>query len=94
MNTEESRTVEASSLYIAQLKSQAGNCSPEKKAATKDALKHFNVICQMIHLIYARGLSEWKRERGWLTDTCLDGQDTFVRLLDQLGINLLLAVLI
>lgn len=41
-----------------------------------------------------RGLSEWKRERGWLTDTCLDGQDTFVRLLDQLGINLLLAELI
>ena len=35
---------------------------------------------------YYRGLSEWKNERGYLTDTCLDGQDTFVRLLDLLEI--------
>jgi hypothetical protein len=28
-----------------------------------------------------RGLSEWETEKGWLTDTCLDGQDTFKRLL-------------
>ena len=28
-----------------------------------------------------RGLSEWDNEKGWLTDTCLDGQDTFRRLL-------------
>ena len=31
-------------------------------------------------------LSEWRNEKGWLTDTCLDGQDTFVRLLDMLEI--------
>ena len=30
---------------------------------------------------YYRGLSEWDNEKGWLTDTCLDGQDTFKRLL-------------
>lgn len=35
---------------------------------------------------YYRGLSEWKNEKGWLIDTCLDGQDTFVRLLDKLDI--------
>lgn len=28
-----------------------------------------------------RGLLEWKNERGRLTDTCLDGQDKFIRLL-------------
>ena len=42
----------------------------------EDAKKHF----------YYRGLSEWRTEKGWLTDTCLDGQDTFIRLLDMLGI--------
>jgi hypothetical protein len=30
---------------------------------------------------YYRGLSEWNNEKGWLTDTYLDGQDTFKRLL-------------
>ena len=35
---------------------------------------------------YYRGLSEWGNEKGWLIDTCLDGQDTFVKLLDMLEI--------
>ena len=35
---------------------------------------------------YYRGLSEWRNEKGWLVDTCLDGQDTFIRLLDMLEI--------
>ena len=35
---------------------------------------------------YYRGLSEWRREKGWLVDICLDGQDTFVKLLDILEI--------
>ncbi len=35
---------------------------------------------------YYRGLSEWRNERGRLTDTCLDGQDTFIKLLDMLEI--------
>lgn len=30
---------------------------------------------------YYRGLSEWEKEPGFLTDTCLDGQDTFKKLL-------------
>ena len=36
--------------------------------------------------LYYRGLAEWRNEKGWLTDTCLDGQDTFIRLLDLLDI--------
>ncbi len=36
---------------------------------------------------YYRGLSKWNTERGWLTDTCLDGQDTFIRLLDLMEIE-------
>ena len=35
---------------------------------------------------YYRGLSEWKNEKGWLTDTCLDGQDTFKMMLETLEI--------
>lgn len=27
-----------------------------------------------------------EKEKGWLVDTCLDGQDTFVKLLDMLEI--------
>ena len=30
---------------------------------------------------YYRGLSEWEGEQGYLTDTCLDGQDTFRKLM-------------
>lgn len=30
---------------------------------------------------YYRGLAEWDREKGYLIDTCLDGQDTFRKLL-------------
>jgi len=37
----------------------------------KDSKKYF----------YYRGLSEWEKEPGFLTDTCLDGQDTFKKLL-------------
>ena len=36
---------------------------------------------------YYRGLAEWRNEKGWLTDTCLDGQDTFARLLNLLEIT-------
>ncbi len=35
---------------------------------------------------YYRGLSQWKDEKSWLTDTCLNGQNTVIRLLDMLEI--------
>ena len=43
----------------------------------EDSKKHF----------YYRGLSEWKNEPGYLTDTCLDGQDTFRRLMNMFEID-------
>ena len=39
-------------------------------------------------LCHYRGLSEWENEPGYLTDTCLDGQDTFRKLLEMLDITL------
>lgn len=36
---------------------------------------------------YYRGLSEWENENGYLTDTCLDGQDTFKRLMSMFDIQ-------
>ena len=68
---------------------QDGNGRVGRLVALKECLRH-NVIPFIIEdakkLNYYRGLSEWRNERGWLTDTCLDGQDTFVRLLDMLEI--------
>lgn len=38
-------------------------------------------------VFYYRGLAEWDNEKGWLTDTCLDGQDTFKKLLAMFDIR-------
>ena len=68
---------------------QDGNGRVGRLVALKECLRH-NVIPFIIEdakkNYYYRGLSEWRSEKGWLTDTCLDGQDTFVRLLDMLDI--------
>ena len=68
---------------------QDGNGRVGRLVALKECLHH-NVIPFIIEdgkkAFYYRGLSEWRKERGWLTDTCLDGQDTFARLLDMLQI--------
>ena len=68
---------------------QDGNGRVGRLVALKECLRH-NVIPFIIEdtkkNFYYRGLSEWRNEKGWLTDTCLDGQDTFVRLLDMLQI--------
>ncbi len=69
---------------------QDGNGRVGRLVSLKECLRH-DVIPFIIEdekkLFYYRGLSEWRNEKGWLTDTCLDGQDTFVRLLDMLGIQ-------
>lgn len=44
------------------------------------------VIDEEEKLFYYRGLSEWDRERGYLMDTCLTGQDTFKEWLDYFRI--------
>ena len=43
----------------------------------EDEIKHF----------YYRGLSEWKKEKGYLTDTCLSAQDKFKAYLDYFKIT-------
>jgi len=68
---------------------QDGNGRVGRLIILKECLKN-NIIPFIIEdskkSFYYRGLSEWRNEKGWLTDTCLDGQDTFVKLLDILDI--------
>ncbi len=68
---------------------QDGNGRVGRLIVLKECLKN-NIIPFIIEdskkSIYYRGLSEWRNEKGWLVDTCLDGQDIFVRLLDMLDI--------
>lgn len=68
---------------------QDGNGRVGRLIALKECLKN-NIIPFIIEDskkgFYYRGLSEWRNEKGWLVDTCLDGQDTFIRLLDMLEI--------
>ena len=68
---------------------QDGNGRVGRLVALKECLR-YNIIPFIIEdsrkHFYYRGLSEWRNEKGWLTDTCLDGQDTFIRLLDMLDI--------
>ena len=40
------------------------------------------IITDELKMFYYRGLREWGHIDGYLTDTCLDGQDTFRKLLD------------
>ena len=69
---------------------QDGNGRVGRLVALKECL-NYNIIPFIIEdskkLFYYRGLSEWRNEKGWLTDTCMDGQDTFIRLLDMLDIQ-------
>ncbi len=39
-----------------------------------------------IKMLYYRGLQEWDREKGYLTDTCLSAQDTFKKYPDRFKI--------
>ena len=68
---------------------QDGNGRVGRLIALKECLHH-NIMPFIIEdtkkFFYYRGLSEWRNEKGWLTDTCLDGQDTFKRLLNLLDI--------
>ena len=70
---------------------QDGNGRVGRLISLKECLRH-NIVPFIIEdakkAFYYRGLSEWKNEKGWLTDTCLDGQDTFRKLLEMLDITL------
>lgn len=68
---------------------QDGNGRVGRLVALKECLR-YNIVPFLIEdskkAFYYRGLANWKQEKGWLTDTCLDGQDTFKALLDALEI--------
>ena len=68
---------------------QDGNGRVGRLVALKECLRH-NITPFIIEddkkLYYYRGLSEWEKQKGYLTDICLDGQDTFKRLLKMFEI--------
>lgn len=65
---------------------QDGNGRVGRMIALKECLR-FGIVPFIIEDskkgFYYRGLAEWENEKGWLTDTCLDGQDTFRRLMSM-----------
>ncbi len=69
---------------------QDGNGRVGRLIALKECLR-FSIVPFIIEdpkkMYYYRGLSEWEREKGYLTDTCLDGQDTFRKLLNMFDIK-------
>ena len=68
---------------------QDGNGRVGRLIALKECLRH-NIVPFLIKdakkAYYYRGLAQWQDDEGYLMGTCLDGQDTFIRLLDALGI--------
>lgn len=70
---------------------QDGNGRVGRLIALKECLR-FGIVPFIIEdtkkLFYYRGLSEWDNEPGYLIDTCLDGQDTFRKLLQMFEIDI------
>ena len=68
---------------------QDGNGRVGRLIALKECLRH-NIVPFFIEdakkHFYYQGLAEWEKDKTRLTETCLDGQDTFRRLLDMLRI--------
>ena len=64
---------------------QDGNGRVGRLIALKECLR-CNIVPFIIEdtkkAFYYRGLAQWENEKGYLIGTCLDGQDTFKRLLD------------
>lgn len=69
---------------------QDGNGRVVRLIALKECLRH-DIVPFLIEdskkMFYYRGLSEWEAEKGYLIDTCLDGQDTFKKLMAMLDIQ-------
>ena len=69
---------------------QDGNGRVGRLIAFKECLKN-NVVPFIIldskKEYYYRGLKNWNHERGWLIDTCLDGQDIVKAYLDYFNIR-------
>ena len=69
---------------------QDGNGRVGRLIALKECL-HYDIVPFIIEdakkAFYYRGLAEWENEKGYLIDTCLDGQDTFKRLLAMFDLD-------
>lgn len=69
---------------------QDGNGRVGRLIMFKECLK-YNIVPFIIEdrlkLFYYRGLKEWDREKGYLTDTCLTAQDKYKAYLDYFRIN-------
>jgi len=70
---------------------QDGNGRVGRLIAFKECLKH-NIVPFIIEDnkkgFYYRGLVNWNTNQGYLTNTCLDGQDTVAALLKRLQIEI------
>lgn len=68
---------------------QDGNGRVGRLIAFKECLR-FDIVPFIIEdskkMFYYRGLKEWNNEKGFLTETCLDGQDTYKALLEYFDI--------
>ena len=64
---------------------QDGNGRVGRMIMFKECLKN-NIIPFIIQdadkLFYYRGLKEYKSEKGYLTDTCLNAQDQYIRMIE------------
>ena len=69
---------------------QDGNGRVGRLIMFKECLKH-NIVPFIIEdnlkLFYYRGLKEWHKEKGFLTDTCLTAQDRYKAYLDYFRIG-------
>lgn len=69
---------------------QDGNGRVGRLICFKECLR-FNIVPFIIEdskkAFYYRGLKEWNTEKGYLTDTCSDGQDTYKAVLNYFGIE-------
>ena len=69
---------------------QDGNGRVVRLIALKECLRH-DIVPFLVEdskkMFYYRGLSEWETEKGYLIDTCLDGQDTFKKLMAMFDIQ-------
>lgn len=69
---------------------QDGNGRVGRLIMFKECLKHNIVpfiISDDLKMYYYRGLKEWSREKGYLTDTCLTAQDRFKKVLKYFEIE-------
>ena len=69
---------------------QDGNGRVGRLILFKECLRHGFVpfvIDEQLKAFYYRGLAEWHKEEGYLTDTCLSAQDKFKEWLDYFRID-------